>query len=178
MGLPVSLQYRYFSNHLLSTRNFARARFRDSTRRAQKSHFGRRRLEILSRGLGNGAYSNSKEEESSGISGILLEHAQRDFSHLPEYMHSNRTEEPVKVSLMSSPLISEHIIKPSKVVHRLDSESCESLRSHSFFFSAGWDILPKILSSEQKRIVFSSFQELLDFAIIEVPPEGIAARRH
>lgn len=105
----------------LSTSNFARARFRDSTRRVQKSHFGRRRLEILSRGLGNGV--QSKEEESSGISGILLEHAQREFLRPPEYMRSNRTEAPDTFSGQSSPSISEHGIKPSKVVQMLDSES-------------------------------------------------------
>ena len=105
----------------LSTRNFARARFRDTTRRTQKSHFGRRRLEILSRGLGNGA--QYKEEDSSGISGILLEHAQREFSRPPEYMRSNRTEAPDTFSGLSSPFISRYRIKPSKVVQMLDSES-------------------------------------------------------
>jgi hypothetical protein len=109
------------SSLLLATRNFARARFRDSTRRVQKSHFGRRRLEILSRGLGNGA--QYKEEESSGISGILLEHAQREFLRPPEYMRSKRTEAPGTFSGLSSPSILEHGIKSSKVVQMLDSES-------------------------------------------------------
>ncbi|KAF8273339.1 hypothetical protein EI94DRAFT_1302297 [Lactarius quietus] len=152
------------ANYTGGKRNFARARFRDSTRRAQKSHFGRRRLEILSRGLGNGA--RSKEEEPSGISGILLEHAQREISRPPEYMRSTRTEAPDTFSGLFSPSISEHGINPSKVVRMMDSQSRKSLRSFFFFPSAGWDIFPKILPSEQKRIGFSSFQEPLDFAII------------
>lgn len=105
----------------LSIRNFARARFRDSTRRVQKSHFGRRRLEILSRGLGNRV--QSKEEESSGISGILLEHAMREYPRPSEYMRSNRTEAPDTFSGLSSPSISEPGIEPSKVVQKLGSES-------------------------------------------------------
>ncbi|KAH9177406.1 hypothetical protein EDB89DRAFT_1543238 [Lactarius sanguifluus] len=119
------------ANYTGGKRNFARARFRDSTRRAQKSHFGRRRLEILSRGLGNAAQPN--EEGSSGISGILLEHAQREFSRPLEYMRSSRTEGPDILSGPSSPFISGHAIKLSKVVHALDSESCTSLRSYSLF---------------------------------------------
>ena len=118
-----------------SIRNFARARFRDTTRRAQKNHFGRRRLEILSRSLGNGAQSKEEPKQSSGITGILLEHAQREFSRPPEYMRSTRTEAPDTFSCLSSPFISEHGIKPSKVVHTLDSKSRKSLRSS--FFSLG-----------------------------------------
>lgn len=60
-------------------RNVARTRFRDSTRRVQKNHFGRRRLAILSRGLVNGTHA-TEEETTSGISSILLEHAQREIS--------------------------------------------------------------------------------------------------
>jgi hypothetical protein len=120
VGLSVfntALSQPVFSLHTIS--NFARARFRDSTRRAQKSHFGRRRLEILSHSLGNGP--QSKEEDTSRKSGIVLEHAPREFSRLPEYMHSSRTEEAPETS--SSPSISEHGIEPSKVVKMLDSES-------------------------------------------------------
>ncbi|KAH9033433.1 hypothetical protein EDB84DRAFT_97116 [Lactarius hengduanensis] len=124
------------ANYTGGKRNFARARFRDSTRRAQKSHFGRRRLEILSRGLGNAAQPN--EEESSGISGILLEHAQREFSRPLEYMRSSRTEGPDTLSGPSSPFISGHAIKLSKVVHALDSESCTSLRSYFYLYFLGW----------------------------------------
>ncbi|KAH9003071.1 hypothetical protein EDB86DRAFT_3073548 [Lactarius hatsudake] len=113
------------ANYTGGKRNFARARFRDSTRRAQKSHFGRRRLEILSRGLGNAAQRN--EEEPSGISGILLEHAQKEFSRPLEYMRSSRTEGPDTLSGPSSPLISGHTIKLCKVM--LDSESYPSLRA-------------------------------------------------
>ncbi|KAI9439880.1 hypothetical protein H4582DRAFT_1557426 [Lactarius indigo] len=109
------------ANYTGGKRNFARARFRDSTRRAQKSHFGRRRLEILSRGLGNAAQHN--EEESSGISGILLEHARREISRAPEYMRSNRTEAPGTLSGPSSPFIPGHAIKSSKLVHALDNPS-------------------------------------------------------
>ncbi|KAN0132919.1 hypothetical protein V8E53_009284 [Lactarius tabidus] len=111
------------ANYTGGKRNFARARFRDSTRRVQKSHFGRRRLEILSRGLGNGV--QSKEEESSGISGILLEHAQREFLCPLEYMRSNRTEAPDTFSGLASPSISEHGIKSSKVVQMLDSSKSQ-----------------------------------------------------
>jgi hypothetical protein len=60
-------------------RNVARTRFRDSARRVQKNHFGRRRLGILSRGLVNGTHA-TEEETASGISSILLEHAQREIS--------------------------------------------------------------------------------------------------
>jgi hypothetical protein len=63
-----------------SLRNVARTRFRDSTRRVQKNHFGRRRLGILSRGLVNGTHHATEEETTSGISSILLEHAQREIS--------------------------------------------------------------------------------------------------
>ncbi|KAH9031743.1 hypothetical protein EDB85DRAFT_1958116 [Lactarius pseudohatsudake] len=109
------------ANYTGGKRNFARARFRDSTRRAQKSHFGRRRLEILSRGLGNATQPN--EEESSGISGILLEHAQREIFRPLEYMRSSGTEGPDTLSGPSSPFISGHAIKLSKVVHALDNPS-------------------------------------------------------
>ena len=64
---------------IIFSRNVARTRFRDSTRRVQKNHFGRRRLGILSRGLVNGTHP-TEEQTTSGISGILLEHAQREIS--------------------------------------------------------------------------------------------------
>ncbi|KAH9063939.1 hypothetical protein EDB87DRAFT_1681078 [Lactarius vividus] len=115
------------ANYTGGKRNFARARFRDSTRRAQKSHFGRRRLEILSRGLRNAAQLN--EEEPSGISGILLDHAQREISRPSEYMRSSWTEGPDTLSGPSSPFGLGHAIKLSKVMHALDSESYPSLRA-------------------------------------------------
>ncbi|KAN0113405.1 hypothetical protein V8E52_007686 [Russula decolorans] len=68
------------ANYTGGKRNVARTRFRDSTRRVQKNHFGRRRLGILSRGLVNGTHHATEEETTSGISSILLEHAQREIS--------------------------------------------------------------------------------------------------
>ncbi|KAH8980903.1 hypothetical protein EDB92DRAFT_223830 [Lactarius akahatsu] len=137
------------ANYTGGKRNFARARFRDSTRRAQKSHFGRRRLEILSRGLGNAAQPN--EEESSGISGILLEHAQREFSRPLEYMRSSRTEGPDTLSGPSSPFISGHTIKLSKVVHALDSPSLRAEVNRVLEFSRTVGLCNYPSSSRRRR---------------------------
>jgi hypothetical protein len=72
-------------------RNVARTRFRDSTRRVQKNHFGRRRLGILSRGLVNGTQA-TEEETTAGISSILLEHAQREISRSSRSSPVQQTE--------------------------------------------------------------------------------------
>jgi hypothetical protein len=109
-------------------RNFARTRFRDSTRRVQKDHFGRRRLGILSRSLGNGA-RRKDEEAAPGISSILLEHAQREISRFPTSFHATQGG-PLGASTfdISSPSRSSRTgpkVTSSQVIQILDSGSCE-----------------------------------------------------
>lgn len=111
-------------------RNVARTRFRDSTRRVQKNHFGRRRLGILSRDLANGPHPRT-EKPNCGISGIQLEHAQRDISRL---LHPSPTHETGAVGAFasasdgSSAAVSSSTIIPSnsRITHILDDGSCES----------------------------------------------------
>ncbi|KAI9457202.1 hypothetical protein F5148DRAFT_1287740 [Russula earlei] len=70
------------ANYTGGKRNVARSRFRNSTRRVQKDHFGRRRLGILRHSLVNGAHPQ-EEKAAAGIQGINLEHAQREISRPP-----------------------------------------------------------------------------------------------
>lgn len=114
-------------------RNVARTRFRDSTRRAQKSHFGCRRLGILSRSLVNRTHSK-EEETTSGISGILLEHAQREIScpSMSTLAHQTGalgafTSEPPS-STVSSRTGSSSTSSNLKATHLPDNGSCESPR--------------------------------------------------
>ncbi|THH21288.1 hypothetical protein EW146_g229 [Bondarzewia mesenterica] len=58
-------------------RNAAKARSRDSTGRAQKGHFGRQRLEILNKDLGQARPQPSVGHD--GILGINFAHAKRDI---------------------------------------------------------------------------------------------------
>ena len=116
-----------------SFRNVARTRFRDSTRRVQKNHFGRRRLGILSRGLANGTHATQEETTSgSGISSILLEHAQREIARpsrvLPVQQTGERrayTHDPPSStgpSTSGSNVARSHL----RFTGTLDHESCES----------------------------------------------------
>ncbi|KAH9954273.1 hypothetical protein BC827DRAFT_970607 [Russula dissimulans] len=114
-------------------RNVARTRFRNSTRRVQKDHFGRRRLGILSHGLANGTHTQ-EEETSAGMSSILLEHAQRVISRPPAMsLHAHQTGAAgASASDHSSPAgpsrTSSDISTPnSRVTNVLDSDA--SLRA-------------------------------------------------
>ena len=116
----------------LNSRNVARTRFRDSTRRVQKNHFGRRRLGILSRGLVNGTHTNRTEEPTCGISGILLEHAQREIPRPPISNAACETGALDALSFDRSPATgpsrtgSSVTPSSSKVTHALGSGNCES----------------------------------------------------
>lgn len=112
----------------------ARTRFRDSTRRVQKNHFGRRRLGILSRGLVNGTHPTEKET-TSGISSILLEHAQREFSHPSRSFPVQQTE--ARRAFTHDPPLStgsstsgSNVARPhlrfTGTLDKLDYGSCES----------------------------------------------------
>ncbi|KAF8461813.1 hypothetical protein DFH94DRAFT_173924 [Russula ochroleuca] len=123
------------ANYTGGKRNVARTRFRDSARRVQKNHFGRRRLGILSRGLVNGTYQPAEEETTSGISGILLEHAQKEISRtpvsVPEHQTGARgaacTLDPSS-STGSSTTSSNLVPSNLRLTHTLDNGSCESSR--------------------------------------------------
>ncbi|KAI0300750.1 hypothetical protein BC826DRAFT_1183456 [Russula brevipes] len=80
------------ANYTGGKRNVARTRFRDSTRRIQKNHFGSRRLGVLSRSLVSGIHGKQEETNDSGISAILLEHAQREFPHRSVPLPARKTE--------------------------------------------------------------------------------------
>lgn len=123
-------------------RNVARTRFRDSTRRAQKNHFGRRRLGILSRDLVSGARSRT-EKPKCGMSGIQLEHAQRDIS-ISRLLHPSPTRETGAVgafasasdgssaAVSSSGIGSTLIPSNSRITQILDDGSCEYPAAFSF----------------------------------------------
>jgi hypothetical protein len=120
-------------------RNVARTRFRDSARRVQKNHFGRRRLGILSRGLVNrdGTQQPAEEETTPGISSILLEHAQKEISRLPPVSASAHQPgargaafalDPSESSTGSSTTGSNVAPSNLKFTHTLENGSCESPR--------------------------------------------------
>lgn len=131
----ISNSHRNHTAALLTSgpfRNVARTRFRDSTRRVQKNHFGRRRLGILSRGLVNGTHTNRTEEPTCGISGILLEHAQREIPRPPISNAACETGALDALSFDRSPATgpsrtgSSVTPSSSKVTHALGSGNCES----------------------------------------------------
>ncbi|KAI0067182.1 hypothetical protein BV25DRAFT_1987637, partial [Artomyces pyxidatus] len=64
------------ANYMGGKRIHAKARSRNSALRAQSNHFGKRRFEILSKGLGG----NQVLSNNSGVSLITLSHASRDQS--------------------------------------------------------------------------------------------------
>lgn len=109
----------------------ARTRFRDSTRRVQKIHFGRRRLGILSRGLVNGTHA-TEEETTSGISSILLEHAQKEISRPSRSSPVQQTGARRAIahdppSSTGSSTSGSNVVHPHlKFTRTLDYESCES----------------------------------------------------
>jgi hypothetical protein len=146
-GCPVE---KPLVQRLIPFRNFARTRFRDSTRRVQKNHFGRRRLGILSRSLANGAHSKDKEV-APGISSILLEHAQREMSHPQTSFRAPRAE-PLGV-FTTSPSRSSRMGSEATNPRILDSGSCESLRSPSLWLVG--DAFPKdsSLRAEMDRVL-------------------------
>ena len=115
-----------------SFRNVARTRFRDSTRRVQKNHFGRRRLGILSRGLVNGTHHATEEDTTSGISSILLEHAQREISRPSRSSPVQQTEARCAFihdlpSSTRSSTSGSNVARPHLRFNRtLDYGSCES----------------------------------------------------
>jgi hypothetical protein len=113
-----------------SLRNVARTRFRDSTRRLQKNHFGRRRLGILSRGLVNGTHA-TEEVTTPGISSILLEHAQREISRplrsSPVQQEARRAFNHDAPSSAGSSTSGSNIARPHlRFTRTLDYGSCES----------------------------------------------------
>ncbi|KAI0255109.1 hypothetical protein BJV78DRAFT_818384 [Lactifluus subvellereus] len=115
------------ANYTGGKRNFARTRFRDSTRRVQKNHFGRRRLGILGRSLGNGTHSKD-EETAPGMSSILLEHAQREISR-PRVSFPPSHAEPLGAFTLNPSSSSESSRTGSNLAHILDSGSYSSLRA-------------------------------------------------
>lgn len=161
---------------IIDLRNVARMRFRDSTRRVQKNHFGRRRLGILSRGLVNGTHHPAEEETAtSGISGILLEHAQREISRPPisAPVHQSGARDAFNLDPSSSTGSTRSSnATPSELrsTHILENGSRESPRPLS---SVVQDVLPKILPLEQKRIEFLNSQGLLDCVITKPPPDKV-----
>ncbi|KAI0303617.1 hypothetical protein B0F90DRAFT_1667051 [Multifurca ochricompacta] len=74
------------ANYTGGKRNFARARFRDTTRRLQKNHFGRRRLAILSCDLGNGNHSKKKKKSPQEYQEFFLNMHKEKFNiERPEF---------------------------------------------------------------------------------------------
>ncbi|KAF8150883.1 hypothetical protein B0H34DRAFT_155043 [Crassisporium funariophilum] len=65
-------------NDISTNRNAAKTRVKDTTSRLQKGHFGRQRLDMLSKGLSATKPSekpNSNQTTNSGIADITLAHA-------------------------------------------------------------------------------------------------------
>ena len=70
----------------LRTRNFVRARAKDATGKAQRNHFGKQRLGILTKGLSKARPEALKSTDSAVAdvaSTISLAHAQRDLRTHP-----------------------------------------------------------------------------------------------
>lgn len=70
----------------LRTRNFVRARAKDATGKAQRNHFGKQRLGILTKGLSKARLEVLKSTDSAVAdvaSTISLAHAQRDLRTQP-----------------------------------------------------------------------------------------------
>jgi hypothetical protein len=147
-GCPVE---KPLVQRLVPFRNYARTRFRDSTRRVQKNHFGRRRLGILSRSLANGAHLKDKEA-APGISSILLEHAQREMSHPQTSFFREPRAEPLGAFTSESPSRSSRTGSEVTHTHIMNTGSCESPRSPSLWLVG----MPfrKTLPFEQIWIVF------------------------
>jgi len=130
--VDVQLCFEYSPTSHRSFRNVARTRFRDSTRRVQKDHFGRRRLGILSRGLVNGTHHATEEKTTSGISSILLEHAQREISRPSrsspvQQTGTRRTLTLDPPSSTGSSTSGSNVARPHlKLTRTLDYGSCES----------------------------------------------------
>ncbi|KAL6298768.1 hypothetical protein BKA93DRAFT_37077 [Sparassis latifolia] len=67
------------ANYMGGKRNAAKARVKDATGRAQRNHFGKQKLSVLSTGLCKlqGPRGGAASRSSVGASGITLAHAQR-----------------------------------------------------------------------------------------------------
>ncbi|KAI0041200.1 hypothetical protein FA95DRAFT_1683362, partial [Auriscalpium vulgare] len=74
------------ANYMGGKRNFAKARSRDYNRRVQKSHFGKKRAEVLSKGLVQASSPHTTERKTALT--FALSHASRDienFDQLDEF---------------------------------------------------------------------------------------------
>ncbi|KAH9928649.1 uncharacterized protein B0H18DRAFT_1117842 [Fomitopsis serialis] len=69
------------ANYMGGKRNFARARAKDAAGKAQRNHFGKQRLGVLTKGLSK-AHAEVPQSTDSGVNAvgkISLAHARRDF---------------------------------------------------------------------------------------------------
>ena len=165
---------------MLILRNVARTRFRDSTRRVQKNHFGRRRLGILSRGLVNGAHHPAEEETAtSGISGILLEHAQREISRpsMSALVHQTGARGAFTLDPSSSTGSSTRSSNPTpsslRFPHTPENGSCE-FPTDLFFSCAGLPPEDSLLRAKVNRVLeFSRTVGLCNYQTS--PGQGVSA---
>jgi hypothetical protein len=158
-------------------RNVARTRFRDSTRRIQKNHFGSRRLGVLSRSLGvNGIHGKQEETNNSGISGILLEHAQREIPRRSVPLPARKTGALGAFTSGSSSSTAPYGISSNAaatsnlgVPHILGDESCESWRPLPYR-SAEQDVFSKDSSLREEANRVLEFSRTIGLCNYLAPP--------
>ncbi|RPD61121.1 hypothetical protein L226DRAFT_56940 [Lentinus tigrinus ALCF2SS1-7] len=120
------------ANYMGGKRNAARARVKDAAGKAQRSHFGKKRFEVLRTGLSKGGIAKSSKPRNAVKERpeISLAHARwpqheskQGFVDQKEDVHGLRSPFASPVSLRRSPPVPSSASSRSRILRALDAES-------------------------------------------------------